>query len=342
MMINLLLALALCQPASPEDIYNRYRAKVAGIESATGAVVLAGGAREMRYEFGIQKPGKFFVKNETQAFFCDGKKVWQYMPKTEEFNEPPFEHYGKGPMLGPFLPFFDGAEGARRAQELKLGEFDGRPALLAIDRPNEQITLTTVVDPQSLLPVAHIQALGGRESVSRYIHLKLNVRIEPTSFLLPDGAKPMMSKRLTDTLLPVGSPAPKFSLQSPAGGKVDLEKELRGAKLLWLNFWFYGCGPCQEELPRLEAIQKKFRSAGLRVLTINEGDAPDLITSFMKEKSFSFPVGMNGKGSDVVKQYGVNAFPTNYLIDRDGKIVARFIGFDEAAILAEMAKVGIR
>ena len=47
-------------------------------------------------------------------------------------------------------------------------------------------------------------------------------------------------------------------------------------------------------------------------------------------------------GPDVSQMFGVKAYPTNYLIGADGKILARFVGFDEKALLAELAKAGFK
>ena len=339
--IALSTLLLLSGAGSPEDIYNAYRVKVASLQSVTGTIIRESGGKQYRHEFGMEKPGKFFVWSDTQAFICDGKQVWQYMPGTKQFNQPPFEHYGKGPLLNPFLPFIDGDK-ALRAKELKMGDFDGKQVLLAIDRPNGQVSLTSVIDPQSLLPLAHIQNIANNDSTCKYTDIRENVDIDESRFALPSDAKPMESNTGDEKLLPVGGTAPDFTLTTPSGGKVELKKELKGAKLLWLNFWFYGCGPCQEELPKLDETQASLRGKGLRVITVNEGDPADLITKFLKEKSYSFQVGMNGKGADVVKQYGVKAFPTNYLISPEGKIVARFTGFKESEIRKELAKAGIQ
>ena len=47
-------------------------------------------------------------------------------------------------------------------------------------------------------------------------------------------------------------------------------------------------------------------------------------------------------GPDVSALYGVQAYPTNYLISSEGKVLARFVGFDEKALLAELAKAGFK
>ena len=52
---------------------------------------------------------------------------------------------------------------------------------------------------------------------------------------------------------------------------------------------------------------------------------------------------MNGKGGpDVVKMYHVEGFPTNYLVDSNGKIIATLVGFDEDAMKKALQKAGFK
>jgi hypothetical protein len=82
---------------------------------------------------------------------------------------------------------------------------------------------------------------------------------------------------------------------------------------------------------------------GLRYISVNYGDDKATINKYVKEGKFTFPIGMNGKGkNDVSELYGVQAYPTNYLISPDGKVVASFVGFDEAGMKAALRKMGLK
>jgi len=52
--------------------------------------------------------------------------------------------------------------------------------------------------------------------------------------------------------------------------------------------------------------------------------------------------GDSGQSYDVEKTYGVMAYPTNYVLGPDGKVVWRGVGFDEAAIRAALEKLGVK
>ena len=79
------------------------------------------------------------------------------------------------------------------------------------------------------------------------------------------------------------------------------------------------------------------------MISVNQGDSPKVINDYVKQGKFNFPIAMNAKGGpDVAKLYGVQAYPTNYIIGRDGKVVARFVGFDEAGMKNELKKLGFK
>src|SRR5690349_804383 len=72
---------------------------------------------------------------------------------------------------------------------------------------------------------------------------------------------------LNETIVQVGDRAPEFTIQADNGHKYSQADF--GGKLLVLNFWATWCPPCHEELPSLDALQKKFASKGLVVLAIS-------------------------------------------------------------------------
>lgn len=62
----------------------------------------------------------------------------------------------------------------------------------------------------------------------------------------------------------------------------------------------------------------------------------------MDEGKFTFTIAMEGKNSKVSGRYGVQAIPTNYLVDGEGKIVFRSVGFNEVELRAALEKLGIK
>jgi hypothetical protein len=85
---------------------------------------------------------------------------------------------------------------------------------------------------------------------------------------------------------------------------------------------------------------------GLELIAINNGDPKDRINKYVKDGSFTFPIAMGGpmntKDYAVFENYGVQAYPTNYVIDSSGKVVYRSIGFDEKGIRAALESLGVK
>ena len=80
---------------------------------------------------------------------------------------------------------------------------------------------------------------------------------------------------------------------------------------------------------------------GLQLVAINMGDTKDVINQYVAEGKFTFPIVMGEQGK-VFEEYGVQAFPTNYLLDGEGNVVYRSVGFDEAGLKAALNKMGLK
>ena len=78
-------------------------------------------------------------------------------------------------------------------------------------------------------------------------------------------------------------------------------------------------------MPSLEALHNRYKDSGFRVLAINTRETQTLVSEFMEENGFTFPALLDEDGR-VTQSYGVPAFPTIFIIDRDNMIAARLIG----------------
>jgi DsbE subfamily thiol:disulfide oxidoreductase len=96
-------------------------------------------------------------------------------------------------------------------------------------------------------------------------------------------------------------------------------------KVVFLNFWATWCGPCRIEMPSLEALYNKFSDKGLEILAVNCREDQATVSSFLKNEGFTFPVLLDLNGR-VSLNYGIQAIPTTFLIDRDGMIILRLVG----------------
>nr|PZN67194.1 MAG: redoxin [Pseudomonadota bacterium] len=131
---------------------------------------------------------------------------------------------------------------------------------------------------------------------------------------LPGTAAPAMN---------VGDVVPDFVREDLDGRTVQLSR-LRG-RLLLLNFWASWCPPCREEMPVFSAWQKELGAAGLQVIGVAMDDDRSEVTGFLARFPVSYPIVM-GDAKFARQLGGVLGLPLTYLVDAQGRVVARFQG----------------
>lgn len=115
----------------------------------------------------------------------------------------------------------------------------------------------------------------------------------------------------------MNAPAPDFTLKSNQGSNLRL-KEQRGNVVL-INFWASWCGPCRQEMPLLQDIQKKYSPLGFTVFGVNVDKDSSLANKILKDIPVSFPILYDPQGK-VSQLYDIDAMPTTVIVDRDGKM----------------------
>jgi thiol-disulfide isomerase/thioredoxin len=135
-------------------------------------------------------------------------------------------------------------------------------------------------------------------------------------FLLPHCSK--------EGKAPSTALAPDFTLKTLDGQEVTLTK-LKG-KVVLLDFWATWCAPCREAIPHLINLQKTYREKGIEVIGMNmdRGDA-ETVRRFVKSMDIPYPITLTSE--EVSRNYGVTGLPTTILIDQEGKIRQKFLGF---------------
>jgi peroxiredoxin len=119
-------------------------------------------------------------------------------------------------------------------------------------------------------------------------------------------------------------PAPEFTLRDANGTFVKLS-DYRG-KVVLLNFWATWCGPCALEIPWFIEFEQEYKARGFEVLGISmDDDGWDAVKPYVSEHKMNYRVLL---GDDSVSQLygGVDALPTTFIIDRDGKIAFVNVG----------------
>jgi peroxiredoxin len=118
-----------------------------------------------------------------------------------------------------------------------------------------------------------------------------------------------------------------FTLPSLAGSPVSLSS-FKG-KVVLLSFWATWCGPCKQEMPEMETLYKKLKDRGFEVVAVDMMEDASTVSEFVKRNGYTFPVLLDSTGEvGGGGLYAARAIPTNYVIDKSGRIVGRKIGID--------------
>jgi thiol-disulfide isomerase/thioredoxin len=114
-----------------------------------------------------------------------------------------------------------------------------------------------------------------------------------------------------------GQPLAAFTMRDMAGHKYS-SKELAG-KIVVLNFWFIGCPPCRMEIPELNKLVQQNATREDVVFLAVALDERAAIQEFVKQHPYTYALVPDGRY--VAAQYGINSYPTNLVVDRQGKVV---------------------
>jgi peroxiredoxin len=243
---------------------------------------------------------------------------------------------------GRYAMFQESEEGAGRYTEFRMAELAARPeyepvrGFAALERNVSYAALWEDQYKNARFVVKH----AGRAVKTRTVFYYLGAgkcllldRIDPDwkdSFFAPDvWLDDLMARavgaRTTLTRIEVGAAAPDFELKA-LDGKVHSLRDYRGHVVL-LAFWQWWCPPCLIEMPHLQALQDGHREDGLVVLGVSDRvnhTARTKIQEVLAKTGTSYPALIDPTGG-VLRDYGVNSYPTTVLIGRDG--IVRWVDF---------------
>lgn len=120
-------------------------------------------------------------------------------------------------------------------------------------------------------------------------------------------------------------PTPPLNLPRLAGGE---PLALPAGKVVVLNFWTTWCPPCVEEIPSLNRLYRRLEGEGLAVIGVDVGQDAATVNAFLDKMAVAFPILLDERG-EALKAWDVYAFPTTFILDRQGRIrYAVFGAFD--------------
>jgi peroxiredoxin len=127
----------------------------------------------------------------------------------------------------------------------------------------------------------------------------------------------------------VGALVPDFELPDPEGNMLKLSS-LRG-KYVIVDFWASWCGYCRKETPNLKEQYKKYKDEGLEILSVSFDTDDKAWRKAMKHDDMPWlqVVDKTGVGkSDLIVKYGNVGLPFIFLIDKEGRMIAKKLRYN--------------
>ena len=150
-----------------------------------------------------------------------------------------------------------------------------------------------------------------------YMYLAQLIRYEHMQIKMDDPQLKAAFARLDDN--DARRQEANFTLKDLSGKSWTL-KDLRGSVVL-VNFWATWCPPCRKEMPDLNALHKRFRKAGLVILSIS--DEPEAkVKSYLADKNYSYPLLLD-PGRKVNEMFVVEGIPKSFVYNREGKLTGQ-------------------
>jgi thiol-disulfide isomerase/thioredoxin len=152
-----------------------------------------------------------------------------------------------------------------------------------------------------------------------------------------------MSSRSLACLLCVAA-----ALTLPVRGHAEFPAELGDVegRVVLVDFWASWCVPCRRSFPWMNQMLHKYRDQGLQIIGVNLDKDKMLARDFLAETPANFGLRYDPKG-ELAERYGVQAMPSSFLLDANGKVISTHLGFRsadaddyEATIVKALADAG--
>ena len=129
----------------------------------------------------------------------------------------------------------------------------------------------------------------------------------------------VMEQRIVEA----GDTAPKFAITTESGQRIA-STDFNG-KLLVVNFWATWCPPCIEEMPSLNQFAQAMGPQGVVVLGVSIDKTERAYRDFLQRNPLAFQVARDPE-ENISSSYGTFKWPETYVINREGKVVQKYIG----------------
>ena len=123
------------------------------------------------------------------------------------------------------------------------------------------------------------------------------------------------------------APEVDFTVLQDEGGKSSISTTALHGKVVLVNFWATTCSTCIEEMPDLIETHKKFAARGLEIVAVAmDYDPEPQVRAYAAKAALPFKVALDTNGEIALGFSDIRMTPTTFLIDRQGRIVHKYLG----------------
>lgn len=193
-------------------------------------------------------------------------------------------------------------------EQLNTMTINIRPDIMLFNAKGERLSM----DQMSLMANPEFRPIFYADTLGKIKAVVFENKIESPTLIEPNS-----EANFAD-----GEYALDFLTKDMNGRNIKLS-DLRG-KVVVLNFWFIKCAPCVMEMPDLNEVASNYDPENVVFLGITF-DSQELVEQFLESKTFNYTITPNAY--DTISIYGVQSFPTNMVINQQGQIVLKEIGY---------------
>ena len=122
----------------------------------------------------------------------------------------------------------------------------------------------------------------------------------------------------------VGQKAPDLEYNNPKGEKIKLST-INDKRVILLDFWASWCSPCRAENPNVVKAYKKYHPKGLEILGVSlDSKKENWLQAIAQDQLTWTQVSeLSGWDGKVAAQFGIQSIPSNFLLDKEGRIIGK-------------------
>lgn len=304
------------------------------------------GENELNRVFVYLEPGKMTIslfKDKFNEFKMTGSKTQNEADLLKKMEEPIYERLSKLKSIGFIIDdsIKNAQDGSlklllRKKSEKIASQWSKTRAEL------DPIELRFVLEnPKSFVTLDYLSKLGSNEVISldsfKSIFNGLDNSLRKSyraKYIIEKIRKKDEDIRKKDNVR-IGNLAPDFKATGFNQSTITLS-QFKGESVVLLDFWASWCVPCRRSIPHLKTIYNKYHSKGLTVIAVSVDENRKAWIDAVKQDStdmwYHIPIAEkwpNGPwtNDDIFQNYYYTEIPEQFIIDKKGKIIDRFIGY---------------